>query len=106
MRRASLISRTRRSSIPKQMPGGLAGVDDQLVELVRAGDVQGLAGLFDRHGEACLRVASEALQEASDVESMVFDVFLATWREPPSEGTQMRQQLVSRTLERVQANHP
>jgi hypothetical protein len=67
--------------------------------------VQGLAGLFDRHGDACLQAASGASARSADVESMVFDVFLATWREPPSVGTQMRQQLVRRTLERVYDKH-
>jgi hypothetical protein len=106
MRRSSLISRPRRPSVPEQASTGFAGVDDELVALVRAGDVQGLAGLFDRHGDACLQAAAAALQGAADVETMVFDVFLATWREPPRTGTEMRQQLVSRTLDRVQANHP
>ena len=80
-------------------------MDDQLVELVRAGNVKGLAGLFDRHGDACLQAASGAGEASADVESMVFDVFLATWREPPSAGTAMRQQLVRRTLERVHDAH-
>jgi hypothetical protein len=91
-------------SVPEQ-PSGATSVDEQLVELVRAGDVQGLAGLFDRHGDACLQAASGAIGGSGDVESMVFDVFLATWREPPSAGTPMRQQLVRRTLERAHDNH-
>jgi hypothetical protein len=106
MRRASLISRTRRNSVPEQASRAFAAVDDHLVELVRAGDVQGLAGLFDRHGDACLQAAADALHGGAEVETMVFDVFLDTWREPPCTGTLMRQQLVSRTLDRVQANHP
>jgi hypothetical protein len=45
--------------------------------------------------------AAQALLGVEATESLVFDVFMTTWREPPDTGGSLRQQLVNRTLAKV-----
>jgi hypothetical protein len=54
--------------------------------------------LYDRHGSACLLAAGQALLGVDAAESLVFDVFMTTWRTPADTGGSLRQQLVNRTL--------
>jgi hypothetical protein len=70
---------------------------------VRAGDISGLAGLYDRHGSACLQAAADELLTPLEAESVVFDIFMTTWREPPTTGGSLRHNLLRRTLEKVHA---
>jgi hypothetical protein len=74
-------------------------VDQRLLDLVRTGDVAGLAGLYDRHGSACLQAAS--LLGPTEAEAVVFDIFMTTWRDPPTAGNSLRQNLLDRTTEKV-----
>ena len=69
--------------------------DDQLVALIEAGDSQGLGGLYDRHGSACLAAAVDVLAAPAGAEDLVFEVFLKMWRDPPATGESMRQFLLT-----------
>jgi hypothetical protein len=57
--------------------------------------------LYDRHGTACVRAATDALLDQAEAESVVFDIFMTTWRNPPTAGGSLRQNLVDRTMEKV-----
>jgi hypothetical protein len=75
-------------------------LDEHLLELIRAREARGLGALFDLHGAACLRAATQAGSEA-DAQAVVCEVFLATWRMPPLPAVPMRDFLVTRTLARA-----
>jgi hypothetical protein len=79
-----------------------SALDEELLESIRQGDLDGLAGLYDLHGPECLRAALASLRVAEAAESLVFEVFLMTWREPPGCGASIRQLLINRTLELAQ----
>jgi DNA-directed RNA polymerase specialized sigma24 family protein len=83
-------------------PPGISDTDDRLVELIEAGDLQGLGCLYDRHGAECLRAAVGCMDDRADTEDLVFEVFLMIWRDPPPVGVSMRQFLLACTLKKAQ----
>jgi DNA-directed RNA polymerase specialized sigma24 family protein len=70
--------------------------DQQLLSMVSAGHVDGLGGLFDRHGQRCLRTAKRLTGDNRVAEEVVFETFIAFWRDPPREGQQSLRQLLTR----------
>ena len=54
--------------------------DEELVELVAAGESAALAELYDRHGRVAYGLACRILRDAALAEDAVQDAFLAVWR--------------------------
>jgi DNA-directed RNA polymerase specialized sigma24 family protein len=74
--------------------------NQRLMNQVRDGQLAGLAELFDRHGNRCLRRATK-IHGAADAEDAVFDVFLLLWREPPEHGRRIRGWLLVNVSDRA-----
>jgi hypothetical protein len=72
--------------------------DAQLFELVHQGAIEGLAGLYDRHGAACVKVAQAVGAIGVDSEDLVFDLFMTLWRNPPAAGSRSRNFLLQETI--------
>lgn len=73
--------------------------DHGLIELIEAGDREGLGVLYDRHGAACLKAAGDVLDiSVIAAEDLVFDVFLKMWRDPPAADEPVREFLLAHLL--------
>jgi RNA polymerase sigma-70 factor (ECF subfamily) len=82
--------------------------DAELVRAMAAGDRQGLAALYDRHGSCLLAAARRFLGSLAAAEDLVHDVLLEAWRRAdtfdPSRGsarTWLLVRLRSRALDRL-----
>jgi len=58
--------------------------DAALVARVASGDVDALAGLYDRHAAPMLGLAVRVLGDRRDAEDLLHDVFLEVWRRSAS----------------------
>lgn len=76
-----------------------------MVKLVEAGDTEGLGGLYDHYGSACLKGAAVLTDTGAGTEDLAFEVFLMMWRDPPPAGVSVRQFLTARLLEKLQQLH-
>ncbi len=52
----------------------------RLLATMRAGRIDGLLGLYDRHGPDCLQIAGRLVDGAPAAEEIVFEVFLGLSR--------------------------
>ena len=57
---------------------------ETLLDLVRAGDEEALAKLYDSHGRLVYSVALRVLRDPARAEDVLQDVFLKIWRKPDS----------------------
>ena len=64
--------------------------DRRLMGLLKAGELSGLAGLFDRHGGYSVRRARKAHANNAAADNAVFAGFMLLWRDPPEDGVDIR----------------
>lgn len=70
----------RLAAMIKEGPEG----DRALVERIKRGDEQAMAGLFDRYSRVVYSVALRVLRDAASAEDVLQEVFLGIWRHPES----------------------
>jgi RNA polymerase sigma-70 factor, ECF subfamily len=58
--------------------------DAELLERVRRGDEQAMAGLYDRYSRVVYSVAMRVLRDPASSEEVLQEVFLGVWRRPES----------------------
>lgn len=56
--------------------------DHSLLELVRGGDQNAMAALFDRYGTMVYSIAMRVLRERSNAEDVMQEVFVRVWENP------------------------
>lgn len=70
--------------------------DRRLLSKIQAGELDGLEGLFDRYGDACLTVARRHATEDALAEDIVFAVFIDLWKSPLLPSPPVRDWLLER----------
>ena len=73
--------------------------DDRLLLQIKDGQLSGLSGLFDHHGQHCLRRARRVHGDQTAAEAAVFDAFMHLWRDPPERAGSLRDWLTVEALE-------
>ena len=70
--------------------------DRRLLIRVRDGQMDALAGLFERHGQQCLAGALKVHNDQALADDAVFEAFMQLWRDPPGNQTSIRAWLSTR----------
>jgi RNA polymerase sigma-70 factor (ECF subfamily) len=66
------------------MPQPSAEDDTSLLALVRTGDEQAMASLFDRYSSVVYSVALRVLRDPASAEDVLQEIFMQLWRNPDS----------------------
>jgi len=66
------------------MPQPSAEDDPSLLALVRTGDEQAMASLFDRYSKVVYSVALRVLRDPASAEDVLQEIFMQVWRNPDS----------------------
>jgi RNA polymerase sigma-70 factor (ECF subfamily) len=66
------------------MPQPSAEDDPSLLALVRNGDEQAMASLFDRYSKVVYSVALRVLRDPASAEDVLQEIFMQVWRNPDS----------------------
>src|SRR5271154_2251671 len=64
------------------MPQPSTGDDASLLALVRSGDEQAMASLFDRYSSVVYSVALRVLRDPASAEDVLQEIFMQVWRNP------------------------
>jgi DNA-directed RNA polymerase specialized sigma24 family protein len=70
--------------------------DRRLLIRVRDGQLDALAGLFDRHAQHCVARALKVHGDQALADAAVFEAFMQLWRDPPAKQTSIRAWLSTR----------
>ena len=65
-----------------ERPNGAADDDSVLLERVRRGDEQAMAGLYDRYSKIVYSVALRVLRDGAAAEDILQEIFMQVWRNP------------------------
>ena len=70
--------------------------DRRLLIRVRDGQLDALAGLFDRHAQHCVAGALKVHGDQASADAAVFEAFMQLWRDPPGNQASIRAWLSTR----------
>ena len=80
-------------------PSALMRHDHRLLRQVRNGQVNALGGLYDRHGQHCVRRALKIHGDQTSAEDAVLAAFMQLWRDPPGNDGSILSWLSARTAQ-------